>query len=326
MNGLIAGLIGSTDQQDIQTVMNVFAPGFQNMGQWRSYLRVKLGTNVAARLRASAATWTTESFHALFIACWVHHPVEKGSFMLDLSLLTPAQRDVVEAAYMKHLYSRKSSHLSGTGRSASRGWAFLNGYHELLVQYETTMGRTYLFLKAEGHTTKTSDLLPHLKSWVHKKKTGAGLTASVALRDLASESPQIEGRAAENYGKGYKDLLKKVLKFHGKKVTVREAAKALFKKVGYTRYSEVAVINMTNLQLGDALLQYIAESSHVGAGGLRFRAGGAVNQEMINDLRKLAQSLRSDGDVHVSRVYRELRLMPADVDQSLDVFYAAPGV
>lgn len=296
------------------------------MGQWRSFLRVKLASNVSAQMRAPASGWRTESFHALFIACWVHHPVEKGTFMIDLSRLVPTQRGVIEAAYKRHLYGRKSSHLSGTGRSASRGWHFLNGYHELLVQYEYTLGRPFLMLKAEGHTTKNKDLIPHLRSWVHKKKTGEGLTASEALRDLASTNALIEGRAAENYATGYKDLLKKVLKFKGKRITVREAAVALFKRTGYTRFSPTAIIHGSNVTVGNALLRYIGEASHVGAGGLRYRAGDAITQEMLHDLRKLANSLRADGDVHTSRVYREIRVRPAEVDRSLDVFYATPGV
>jgi hypothetical protein len=46
---------------------------------------------------------------------------------------------------------------------------------------------------------------------------------------------------------------------------------------------------------------------------------------MIMDLRQLAQTLQSDGAVHMSRVYREIRATPAEIDQSLARFYASPG-
>ena len=127
MHGQIAELIASDFRHNQDIVRDVFGPSFQDISAWRSYLRATLNDNVSAQLGAPAPRWGVDSFQALFIACWIHHPVEKGTFMIDLAGLNVPQRGVVKAAYDKHLTGRKSSHLSGSGRSASKGWAFLNG-------------------------------------------------------------------------------------------------------------------------------------------------------------------------------------------------------
>jgi hypothetical protein len=328
VNGQIAGLIASTVPTDIAQVQSVFGPNFQTMVNWRSFLRTTLNDKVSSQLGAPAPQWSVRSFQALYVACWVHHPVEKGSFMIDLGALSAAQRNVIEAAYKKHCSSRKSSHLSGSGRSASEGWAFLQGYKELLVQYETTKGHPYLFLKSEGHTTGVSGIIPHMQSWVHKKKHGEGLQASPALNAMANPvsawSAVVEGRAAENYAKHYKDLLKGVLNFSGKQITAREMMKALFQLTGFAAPVNFEMTN-NNQQLGTLLTQYCNTASVPGPGGAPLRAGNQITPAMIMDLRQLAQTLQSDGAVHMSRVYREIRATPAEIDQSLARFYASPG-
>jgi hypothetical protein len=209
MNGEVGAFISSTTPMDMDLKRSIFSDRFQDMTSWRSFLRTQLNSTVAARLSASAANWRVESFHALFIACWVHHPVEKGTYMIDLAGLSVAQRDNIESAYKSLCSSRKSSHLGGSGRSASEKWDFLQGYKELLVQYEAITGRPYLFLKAEGHTTGLSGIVPHLQSYLHKRKTGEGLQASPFLNAVAVATPGlVEPRAAENYDKGYEKLLK----------------------------------------------------------------------------------------------------------------------
>jgi len=327
MDGQIGTLIGSTDPADRKVVQDVFGASFQSMGNWRSFLRVQLNANVSAMLRAPLGSWKVESFQALYIACWIHHPVEKGTFMLSLQDVSDAQKTVIRNAWETHCTGRKSSHLSGEGRSASKGWAFLNGYHELLVQYETTTGTPSLFLKAEGHTTGIDGIVPHMKSWLHKRKHGVGLEASPSLNALAAHNALVEGRAAENYAKGYGKLLKDVLNLRGKQVTVRQMMAALFNRAGYAdpMLNTAMLAGARNRQLGDGLDRYCAAASHVGAGGLRYRANGVITQDMINDLRKLAASLRADGDVVVPRVFREIRLTAAQADQSLAAFYALPG-
>jgi len=242
--------------------------------------------------------------------------------MINLGHLSIAQREVIKDAYNKHCTGRKSSHLSGSGRSASSGWRFLKGYKELLVQFETTKGRPYLFLKSEGHTTGVSGIIPHMQSWAHKNKHGEGIQASPALNLLASPvsawDDAIEGRAAENYAKAYGKLLKKVFKLSGKRVTAREMMKALFK---LTAFNAPLNFEMTldNRQLGELLTRYCSTGVTVQ------RAQKSITLDMITDLRDLAKSLTSDGAVHMPRVYREIRANPSEIDQSLAVFCATPG-
>lgn len=330
MNGEIAAFISSNTPMDKDLKRAIFSDRFQDIAAWRSFLRAQLNSTVAARLGAAASSWRVESFHALFIACWVHHPVEKGTYLLDLSGLTVAQRDTLQAAFKSHCTARKSSHLSGDGRSASNKWDFLQGYKELLVQYEAITGRPYLMLKAEGHTTGLSGIVPHLKSYLHKRKTGAGLEASPFLNTVATAVPDVvEPRAAENYDKGYEKLLK-ALKLKGKKVTARDMAEALFKRTGYPPSGNpdyaTFVMVATNKQLGTALIGYCDAATNVGAGGVKYRAGDLITRPMIDDLRKLAKTLVADGDVSRNRVYREITIKPAEVDASLEVFYGwQPG-
>lgn len=330
MNGQIAAFVGSHTSMDMDLKRAVFADRFQDLASWRTFLRTHLNSNVASKCAAPASTWRVESFHALYIACWVHHPVEKGSFMIDLAGLTVAQRETIKSAYAAHCTSRKSSHLGGSGRSASKNWEFLKGYKELLVQVEEIAGRPYLFLKAEGHTTGLSGIIPHLQSYLHKRKTGEGLQASPFLNAVAVAVPDIvEPRAAENYDKGYERLLK-ALKLKGKKVTARDMAEALFKKTGYRPNGnpDVATFVMvsTNKQLGLALTQYCDAATTVGAGGTRYRANDAITGEMLRDLRTFAKTLVADGDISRNRVWREIIAKPEAIDQSLETFYGwVPG-
>lgn len=325
MQGQIAQLVSSTAEADRDVVKAVFGEEFQTMGQWRQFLRGRLNDTVSAMLQAPGPRWSVQSFHALYIACWIHHPVEKGTFMLNLASLNPGRQKTVRDAYDKHCTSRKSSHLSGSGRSASKGWKFLNGYEELLVQYELTIGVPYLLLKAEGHTTGVSGIIPHLQSWNHKRKHGVGLEASPFLNALASTNPLLEARAAENYDKAYEKLLEKVLKLKGRMTTVREVVPVLFQKSGYSNRATGHYAGLTNRQLGAELTRYCDATTMVGAGGVRYRAGGAITGDMIQSLRDIAKSLNDDGDTQTERVYREIRLTPVDADHSLIAFCTSPG-
>jgi len=195
----------------------LFGPDFQSYGAVCSYLEKHFGAcnNQIHDFIANKTTksdWSTSDFHALYIACWIYKPLEKGTYFLRL---TDWEARKVRVGFEK-LPTRKSSHLDGKGRSAHSGWAFLAGYEELLVQWHKMGDRTYLMLKAEGHTTGIASLYPHMKSWYHKSKTGAGLMANESLHELAvsDNSPVLE-RAAENYSKEYKSFLKKLGKARG---------------------------------------------------------------------------------------------------------------
>ena len=327
MNGHIADFLVANDAMSLGLKRTVFSERFQDIGAWRAFLSAQLNSTVAAKLKAPLATWKVESFQALFIAAWIHHPTEKGSYMIDLASLTVAQRADIDKAFQTHCTSRKSSHLGGSGRSASKGWNFLAGYKELLVQNDTIKGRPFLFLKTEGHTTGLSGVVPHIQSYLHKRKTGEGLQSSPFLAAMAVAVPGlIEPRAAENYSKGYEKLVKK-LGIKGRMATARDMAEALFTQTGFrpNGNADVATFVMVadNHQLGTALTAYCDAASQVGAGGLRYRGpGNFVTGEMIQDLRQLARSLIDDGAIHRDRVHREIIASPDEIDASLAYFNA----
>jgi hypothetical protein len=323
MNGQIAELVGGPFPRDREVVRDLFGQGFQSVAQWREFLRrYLLNGSVAVQLVAPASMWRVESFQALYVACWIHHPVEKGTFMIDLSRLTVQNRAVISDAFSSRLKPRPSSHLGGRGASASQGWAFLNGYHELLVQLEATKGNPYLMLKAEGHTTGLRSIAPHMASWVKKVRTGAGNTASPALHAYANLSPKVEGRAAENYAKGYEQLVGWV-GLTGKLATVREVMHSLFKQVGYPRnigHTYHFFDRSTNAELGNLLQAYVRDArAH---GDLRRVGKNTIKDKTLNELENLARTLISDGAVTMNRVYREIRVTPQEIDGSIDYFCA----
>ncbi|APZ90634.1 hypothetical protein [Fuerstiella marisgermanici] len=331
MNGQIAALIQSRSASDQQIVRDVFRSKFRDIRSFRNFLKSTLQTNVTSMLHAPSGRWDIKSFHALYIACWVHHPLEKGSYMIDLSQLSEEQRGVIQRACDRHLARRKSSHLGGAGRSAKKGWAFLKGYRELLVQMETTKGTEYLFMKAEDYGTGLRGFIPHTRGYFHMRKTGHGLTASAALNTLASAGNPlvtVEGRAAENYANGYKAQLRDVLKLRGTKITVRDMLPALYQHARYPRPGNLA--NMSNREIGDSLISFCR---HVcmqrGRGtqpGTSIPKGmSEITPEMISDLQKLAKTLKADGDAQLNRVFREIRVAPAVVDSSLKTFYELHG-
>ena len=244
--------------------------------------------------------------------------------MIDLSGVPPDQRQVILAAYEKHCTGRKSSHLGGKGRSASKGWAFLQHYNELLVHVELVGGRPTLFLKTEGHTTGITGVVPHLKSYIHKKKTGEGLEASPLLTAFAKEYPGlVDRRGAENYGKEYEELLGK-LGLKGRMATARQVIEALFIKTGFQPEGNPAVKafaqSASNDRLGRALSSYCDAATTVGAGGVKFRAGGLVTGPMIEHLRGVAKGLKDDGRQDTPRLFQETIATPQEIDRSLDYF------
>ncbi|MDH5217851.1 MAG: hypothetical protein OEX19_09150 [Gammaproteobacteria bacterium] len=193
----------------VQFRNRVFGPDFRGYREVCSYLEKHFGESnydIHNKWKAmTKASWSAESFQALFIACWIYKPMEKGTYFLRM---TPSEARKVRQGFEK-LPERRSSHLSKHGRSAHEGWAFLVGYDELLVQWHNTGDRVYLMLKAEGHTTGWSSIVPHMKSWAHKARTGAGLMANETLHELATaESTPIVARGAENFSNEYKTFLK----------------------------------------------------------------------------------------------------------------------
>lgn len=308
-----------------QLVTTVFGPGFRTRAGWISFLDKGIpGWDVDRLLGQPAAGWTRENFQALYVACWIFHPVEKGSYMI---LLGPAQFANVNGAYASllrsgGLQSRISSHLSKRGASAHEGWDFLQGYGELLVQIEgVTGGAPYLFLKCEGHPLDGAiSTLKHGLSWVVKSITGAGQTASPALNNLARNSASVELRAAENFGKSFKKLQKK-LGLSGKEVTVGEVVNGLWLKCGFPNPLPSPVTADTH-SLGRALLGptgiiavFRKEAPRLKKAGIEFDA------KLETELKELAERMTATAVTHPQQHYHEVRVTAAELTQALTVFH-----
>jgi hypothetical protein len=312
------------DEAARATVQAVFTTDFQTTSGWRSFLDKYLIGQASKLLARRAVWWSRGSFQALYVACWIFHPVEKGSYMLYLE---PAQYAIVKEAYDRllmegGLQSRISSHLSKTGASAHVGWSFLQGYEELLIQLEgEDDGSPYLFLKCEGHALDGPiSSAAHLWSWVVKGVTGAGATASPALKEFAAgDDGLVEARAAENFSNSYKQL-HKALGLKGKMVTVADVVEGLWAKCGF-RDSIPANIKGNSRLLGQHMLGrlgYLNVFERQRA--VLKQAGVDFTPEVANELQKLAERLVSTAQPHAQQHYHEVRLTATELDQALGVF------
>lgn len=328
MNGGVGGYIlaaslgvGTAQRHMVQ----VFGEDFQAPAGWSKMLDHMPGRSVVNMLNRKGAWWTRECFQALYVACWIHHPVEKGSYMIQLD---PNQHANVRDAYNRLLQSgalqaRISSHLSGAGASAHEGWDFLKGYGELLVQIEgETTHAPALFLKCEGHALGKGlslSTVKHGASWVKKKFTGSGATASKALQDWASYSSVVEGRAAENFSKDYEKLLKQ-LGLTSTRTTVAQVVDALHRRAGFNNGLPDQLKRDTNL-LGQAMLGfngYIALFRRQQA--VLKRNGVDFNSKAEEELTGLAERMTATSTTHEEQHYNEIRVTAADLDLSLSNF------
>lgn len=307
-----------------QMVQTVFGPAFQTPRGWADFLDTSIPMrDVGVLLKRSPAFWNRENFQALYVACWIFHPVEKGSYMLQLG---PTEYQNVKGAYDRLLQSgelqaRISSHLSKRGASAHEGWGFLQGYAELLVQIEgERTGAPYLFLKCEGHAMDGMiSTLKHCTSWLVKIATGAGQTASPALNNLAKSSTTVEARAAENFGKAYKKLQKK-LGLSGTEVTVGEVVAQLWKKAGFTHAISAQTLANTHA-LGKAMLgpQGMIAVFRKQAAQLK-KAGVSFTPELEKELTELAERMVATAAAHPQQHYHEVRVTPQELTQALTAF------
>jgi hypothetical protein len=326
MNGAIGGYIRAASM-GIGTVQNhlaqIFGEDFQTPQGWGNMLK-NLPGGVELTLHRSGMSWTRLRFQALYVACWIHHPVEKGSYMIALS---PVQLLNVKEAYDRliksgELQSRVSSHLSKKGASGHKDWDFLNGYEELLIQIEgQTSVAPSLFLKCEGHALSgITGTVMHLASWIQKNLTGSGMTASQALNEWASYSNDVEGRAAENFSKGYKKLLKQ-LGLSGAMVTVEQAVEALLSKAGMPKLPAKVKGNTTELGhalLGPAGLGYIAVFRRQRA--VLKKNGVDFDDNAEKELTGIAERMVATSTPHGAQYYNEIHVTAADLDQSLSNF------
>jgi hypothetical protein len=327
MRGLIGRYLKAAADGDAaarDTVQAVFTTEFRTTSGWRGFLDKYLPGQVTKLLDRRAAWWSRGNFQALYVACWIFHPVEKGSYMLQLEAAPYAN---MKEAYLRlladgRLQSRISSHLSKTGASAHLGWSFLQGYEELLIQMEgEKTSCPYLFLKCEGHALDGPiSSAKHLWSWLVKNATGAGATASPALKEFAEgDDGLVEARAAENFSGTYKDL-HKALGLSGKLVTVADVVDALWTKCGFRDHIP-ANIKGDNRLLGQNMLGQLGfikvferQRSVLKQEGVDF------TPEFANELRKLAERLVSTGKPHARQHYHEIRVTATELDQALAVF------
>lgn len=307
-----------------QMVQSVFGPAFQTPRGWADFLDTYIPMrDVGVLLNRSPGFWHRENFQALYVACWIFHPVEKGSFMVQLGR---TEHQNVRGAYDRllqsgELQSRISSHLSGRGASAHEGWAFLHGYGELLVQIEgERTGGPYLFLKCEGHPMDGMiSTLKHGASFLVKKLTHAGTTASPALHNLAKSSTTVEARAAENFGKTYEKLQGK-LGLSGTEVTVGEVIAKLWQKAGFTHSLPAQTLADTHA-LGRAMLgpQGIIAVFRKQAAQLK-KAGIDFTPKLEKELTDLAERMVATAVAHPQQHYHELRVTPQELTQALTAF------
>jgi hypothetical protein len=317
MHSTLIDAIRTGDQQ----IMQLFAEPFNRAQKWIDYLEEHFsgpGTGLSIEhILDLQERWHSHRFQALYIACWIYHPIEKGSFMIRLN---PQQTANAEAS-AGMLTWRMSSHLSGTSRSARGGedFEFIRGYGELLVLLQDN----YLFLKMEGHAASSPS---HLKSYFTKARTGAGEVANPHLNALSMDSRWgILQRGAENYSTSYKALLK-AMGFSGKTVTFAQVIarlQELFPMVAMPAVNGAAALR------GYLDRIYVMANANpvVQRSTLYVPLMGARTdmQGIIRDLEKDDHRMPIGGGSHLGteRIFRELRLAPDQIDHKLNRFYRA---
>jgi len=257
----------------------IFGEEFRNHTQWLTFICHNFGSKECDidNCIGKSGSWFTpeEFFQTLYVACWIYQPLEKGSYIIDF---TDAQMKIICDNYFSKLKERKSSHLEGNNaRSAGKGFNFLKGYEELLIQIPDANTRS-LMLKAEGHNAKS---LAHALGYFKKLKTGTGETANPNLNNLALHHSRfgIVDRKAENYSKSYKSLLKYLdIAQSRETVTVEEALVAILKKKG------VKCSNQTNI--GTLI---------------------TIFEEMLDKLPPIHEGVKKDLDYYLKKAEIDLR-------------------
>ncbi|HVK64102.1 MAG TPA: hypothetical protein VM694_06505 [Polyangium sp.] len=303
----------------------IFGPSFQTPADWSRYLKARFGQGsepVSTLLRSAVSL---DGFQALYIVCWIHQPVEKGSFMIELE--SPGQ---VRQGY-DALPDRWSSHLGERGKSAGAGWQFLEGYSELLVQLEGVgSASSALFLKSEGHAAIS---VKHMLSFFTKKITGAGNTVNKALQAQAKDPESaVTPRAAENYSKAYEKVLKAVgLKPKDTMNTVPNVASAMWKYLAareshtLTAYSNGGgprdasqVAALRGVKLSECLDKLRGAATN--DLGPKDKLRVAV-LEAKGDLDTIIANLKTD-PAGTQRIFAEVKVTPRQLDESLRDFLA----
>ena len=183
-------------------------------------------------------------------------------------------------------------------------------------------GAPYLFLKCEGHALESGfslSTIMHGASWLVKEVTGKGMMASPELHALAGNSTNVEERAAENFGKKYKKLLK-ALGLSGTAVTVADVLEELHRKAGFSHGIPEAIKRNTH-QLGRAMqgpTGYIAMFRR--SSGTLKKNGVKWSDSVEAELKGLADRMVATASAHPQQHYNEVRITPAELNESLRAF------
>ncbi|MDG2381853.1 MAG: hypothetical protein P8N76_09270 [Pirellulaceae bacterium] len=343
MNGEIGELIFSKVGYCRELRKGLFCPNFQEPIYWIDFIN-DLSTGVRSFLSTGSDRWSLYTFQKLYVACWIHQPVAKGTFMIRLDGLSREQKQGIETA-IERLSWRPSSHLSTKGHSAAvGGWFgmsqfnFLKGGQELLVQYEKCGDDDCLMLKCEGFTTYWG-AVPHALSLFHKLLHKEGRPFNPVLEKFAADSPLGKSRAAENYGKGWEPMLETTRSSFNKYITVRKALEGLHQHMVTERgaalpHTIIDYDTADNEQLattaeafarhfeGESGLQVLRKTKwYRRKWYLRDRKdlGPKDQTDLVKELREIALTLRQDA-TSTDRYFLELYVSPEELDQTLRNF------
>lgn len=314
------GAIKSLWESNHINLNDLFGNNFQTKQQLTGFIN-----GDASSILSNVNTITARKCQELFILCWIHHPTEKGSYMIKFpNNLEDALK--TRMANENSLQQRLSTHLAGTAYSAGQNFSFLKGYHELLVQVENKGNSPHLFLKAEGHgvtgDASLASKVKHLGGAIKKTFTGAGNTNNQFLHDLAEipNSP-VEKRAAENFGKGFK----KMAKFGGrgrgglsKTDSLRTTLTKIFTKF---KFPHPPLTNVPDGVLSDMISEFLRTKSQ------SIRVWMPKNgRKAIKDLENIKLDLgynaiaNSQDFIETDQVFREVRVTTAQLDASYATF------
>jgi len=316
-----AWLLGQAIHTNDTELLDVFALGFKTEADFAAYLDQYFPNHRASDiLHRRADLWTVGHFQALYVACWIYQPVEKGSFILALDARA---QEIVRDAY-RRLSWRMSSHLHGQfdAGSAGAGWSFLGGYNELLVQMESSERRntrTELFLKCEGHRMWS---FAHLSAWHTKRRTGAGNTANPQLHELAElHRYGILPRAAENFGKAYQKLLKRLGFGNKTVVTVQSVVAALQTQLPQWQAAPETLTIPEQIEHGQLAADLEELLDHA-------RSLPSEDDPIViallraeSDIRGVIDTLLANTNSTSPQFYQEIRMSAQDLDATLEAFY-----
>jgi hypothetical protein len=293
-----------------QTFKEIFCPDFRDPTVLKGFLGSKIRDSIEGNLNR----WSVGHFQAYFMLCWLHHPSEKGSYMIDLrNVDVKKMESVMKSELSKRLFwpLPGSSHFSRCGYSARQGWGFLNHYNELLVQIEEIRGRHFLFLKAEGHTTRGFDAVQHCLSLLVKR------SPSKELHAIADDT-FVAKRVAENFSGGYKTLLSK-LKLKGKFVTIFEMIQSLHNRLHAEHAGEFK--NELPMTISDGQLSAELKKFHKLDMEHEILKKIGLSREEVEEVRmdfeKIAGLLETTTpDLAFSRVFCEVQVTPSDLEST----------